>query len=147
MQGALIAMDPQTGFILALVGGRDFSASQFNRATQAKRQAGSAFKPIVHAAALDKGFTPATIIVDEPIAYVDVPGKEPWEPKNFDREFWGPITMRKALAFSRNLPTVKIAQAIGLEGTRRRRRGPDRPRCRRRRGHGPAGHRPHRGRR
>ena len=115
VQGALIAMDPQTGFILAMVGGRDFSASQFNRATQAKRQAGSAFKPIVHAAALDKGFTPATIIVDEPIAYVDVPGKEPWEPKNFDREFWGPITMRKALTFSRNIPTVKIAQAIGLD--------------------------------
>lgn len=115
VQGALIALDPQTGFILALVGGRDFSASQFNRATQAKRQAGSAFKPIVHAAALDKGFTPATIIVDEPIAYVDVPGKDPWEPKNFDREFWGPITMRKALTFSRNIPTVKIAQAIGLD--------------------------------
>ena len=115
VQGALVALDPQTGFILAMVGGRDFSASQFNRATQAKRQAGSAFKPIVYAAALDKGFTPATIIVDEPIAYVDVPGKEPWEPKNFDREFWGPITMRKALTFSRNIPTVKIAQAIGLD--------------------------------
>ncbi|MBP1719630.1 MAG: penicillin-binding protein, partial [Deltaproteobacteria bacterium] len=115
VQGALIAMDPQTGFILAMVGGRDFSSSQFNRATQAKRQAGSAFKPIVYAAALDKGFTPATIIVDEPIAYEDVPGKDPWEPKNFDREFWGPITMRKALTFSRNIPTVKIAQAIGLD--------------------------------
>jgi penicillin-binding protein 1A len=115
VQGALIALDPQTGFILALVGGRDFSSSQFNRATQAKRQAGSAFKPIVYAAALDKGFTPATIIVDEPIAYEDVPGKEPWEPKNFDREFWGPVTMRKALTFSRNIPTVKIAQAIGMD--------------------------------
>ncbi len=115
IQGALVALDPQTGFILAMVGGRDFAASQFNRATQAKRQAGSAFKPIVYAAALDKGFTPATIIVDEPIAYEDVPGKEPWEPKNFDREFWGPVTMRKALTFSRNIPTVKIAQAIGLD--------------------------------
>jgi len=108
-------LDPQTGFILAMVGGRDFSSSQFNRVTQAKRQAGSAFKPLVYAAALDKGFTPATIIVDEPIAYEDVPGKEPWEPKNFDREFWGPITMRKALTFSRNIPTVKIAQVIGLD--------------------------------
>jgi penicillin-binding protein 1A len=115
VQGALVALDPQSGLILAMVGGRDFSASQFNRATQAKRQAGSAFKPIVYAAALDKGFTPATIIVDEPIAYEDVPGKEPWEPKNFDREFWGPVTMRKALTFSRNIPTVKIAQAIGLD--------------------------------
>jgi penicillin-binding protein 1A len=115
VQGALVALDPQTGYILAMVGGRDFSASQFNRATQARRQAGSAFKPIVYAAALDKGFTPATIIVDEPFSYIDVPGKEPWEPQNFDREFWGPITFRKALTFSRNVVTVKIAQAIGVE--------------------------------
>jgi penicillin-binding protein 1A len=115
VQGALLAMDPQTGFILAMVGGKDFAQSQFNRATQGRRQAGSAFKPIVHAAALDRGFTPATIIVDEPLAYVDVPGKDPWEPKNFDREFWGPITLRKALTFSRNVPTVKIAQAVGLD--------------------------------
>ncbi len=115
VQGALVALDPQTGYILAMVGGRDFSASQFNRATQARRQAGSAFKPIVYAAALDKGFTPATIIVDEPFSYIDVPGKEPWEPQNFDREFWGPITFRKALTFSRNVVTVKIAQAIGVD--------------------------------
>ena len=115
VQGALIALDPQTGYILAMVGGRDFSASQFNRATQARRQAGSAFKPIVYAAALDKGFTPATVIVDEPFSYIDVPGKEPWEPHNFDREFWGPITFRKALTFSRNVVTVKIAQSIGIE--------------------------------
>jgi penicillin-binding protein 1A len=98
-----------------MVGGRDFAASQFNRATQARRQAGSAFKPIVYAAALDKGFTPATVIVDEPFSYIDVPGKEPWEPQNFDREFWGPITFRKALTFSRNVVTVKIAQSIGIE--------------------------------
>lgn len=115
VQGALVALDPQTGYILAMVGGRDFSASQFNRATQARRQAGSAFKPIVYAAALDKGFTPATVIVDEPFKYIDVPGKEPWEPQNFDREFWGPITLRKALTFSRNVVTVKIAQTIGLD--------------------------------
>ena len=115
VQGALMAIDPQTGYILAMVGGRDFAASQFNRATQARRQAGSAFKPIVYAAALDKGFTPATVIVDEPFSYIDVPGKEPWEPQNFDREFWGPITFRKALTFSRNVVTVKIAQSIGIE--------------------------------
>jgi penicillin-binding protein 1A len=115
VQGSLIALDPQSGYILAMVGGRDYSQSQFNRATQAKRQAGSAFKPIVYAAALDKGFTPASIIVDEPFSYEDVPGKEPWEPQNFDREFWGPITMRKALTFSRNVPTVKIAQSIGVD--------------------------------
>ncbi len=115
VQGAFVALDPQTGYILAMVGGRDFSTSQFNRVTQARRQAGSAFKPIVYAAALDKGFTPATIIVDEPFSYVDVPGKEPWEPQNFDREFWGPITFRKALTFSRNVVTVKIAQTIGVD--------------------------------
>jgi penicillin-binding protein 1A len=115
VQGALLALDPQTGYILAMVGGRDFSASQFNRVTQARRQAGSAFKPIVYAAALDKGFTPATIIADEPLSYIDVPGKGPWEPQNFDREFWGPITMRRALTFSRNIPTVKIAQSIGVD--------------------------------
>jgi penicillin-binding protein 1A len=115
VQGALIAMNPQTGYILAMVGGRDFSASQFNRATQARRQVGSAFKPIVYAAALDKGFTPSTIIVDEPFTYIDVPGKEPWEPQNFDEEFWGPITFRKALTFSRNVVTVKIAQSIGID--------------------------------
>ncbi|MBM4332359.1 MAG: PBP1A family penicillin-binding protein [Deltaproteobacteria bacterium] len=115
VQGALVALDPQTGYILAMIGGRDFSASQFNRATQAKRQAGSAFKPIVFAAALDKGFTPATVIVDEPFSYIDVPGKEPWEPQNFDRQFWGPITFRKALTHSRNVVTVKIAQTIGID--------------------------------
>ena len=115
VQGALVSLDPTTGYIMAMVGGRDFSSSQFNRATQAKRQAGSAFKPIVYAAALDKGFTPATIIVDEPFSYIDVPGKEPWQPQNFDREFWGPITLRKALTFSRNVPTVKIAQSIGVD--------------------------------
>ncbi|HSR12373.1 MAG TPA: penicillin-binding transpeptidase domain-containing protein, partial [Thermodesulfobacteriota bacterium] len=115
VQGALVALDPQTGYITAMIGGRDFASSQFNRVTQAKRQAGSAFKPIVYAAALDKGFTPATVIVDEPFSYVDVPGKDPWQPQNFDREFWGPITMRKALTFSRNVPTVKIAQSIGVD--------------------------------
>jgi penicillin-binding protein 1A len=115
VQGALIALDPQTGYILAMVGGRDFAASQFNRAIQARRQAGSAFKPIVYAAALDKGFTPATVIVDEPFSYIDVPGKEPWQPQNFDRQFWGPITLRKALTFSRNVVTVKIAQSIGID--------------------------------
>lgn len=115
VQGALVALDPRSGYILALVGGRDFSSSQFNRAIQARRQAGSAFKPIVYAAALDKGFTPATVIVDEPISYIDVPGKEPWEPQNFDREFWGPITFRKALTFSRNVVTVKITQNIGVD--------------------------------
>ncbi len=115
VQGALIVLNPQSGYILAMVGGRDFSQSQFNRATQARRQAGSAFKPVVYAAALDKEFTPATLLVDEPFSYEDVPGKEPWEPQNFDREFWGPITVRKALTFSRNVVTVKVAQSIGVD--------------------------------
>ncbi len=115
VQGALIVLNPQSGYILAMVGGRYFSQSQFNRATQARRQAGSAFKPVVYAAALDKEFTPATLLVDEPFSYEDVPGKEPWEPQNFDREFWGPITVRKALTFSRNVVTVKVAQSIGVD--------------------------------
>jgi penicillin-binding protein 1A len=115
VQGALIVLDPQSGYIRAMVGGRDFSQSQFNRAIQARRQAGSAFKPVVYAAALDKGFTPATLLIDEPFSYEDVPGKEPWEPQNFDREFWGPLTVRKALTFSRNVVTVKVAQTIGVD--------------------------------
>ncbi len=90
IQGAFVALDPQTGYILAMIGGRDFTASQFNRATQARRQAGSAFKPIVYAAALDKGFTPATIHPwTNLFNMLDVPGKEPWEPQNFDRDVLG----------------------------------------------------------
>ena len=115
VQGALIAMDPQTGFILALVGGRDFSASQFNRATQAKRQAGSAFKPIVHAAALDKGFTPATILGTNRLPMWTSRAKNPGNPRISTGSSGARSPCEKRWLYSRNLPTVKIAQAIGLD--------------------------------
>jgi penicillin-binding protein 1A len=115
VQGALVCMDTNTGYIRAMVGGRDFNKSQFNRAIQAKRQAGSAFKPIVYAAALDKGFTPATIIVDSPIIYDEPEKDETWKPRNFGRKFYGPITFRYALAKSRNVVTIKILRDIGID--------------------------------
>ncbi len=114
VQGALVAMEPRTGSVKALVGGLRFLENQFNRATQARRQPGSAFKPIVYAAALDKSYTTASIIIDAPIVFPSR-GKQPfWEPKNFDREFEGPVTFRHALSHSRNVITVKILQDIGV---------------------------------
>jgi len=112
-EGALVAMDPRTGALRALVGGFDFSKSQFNHATQAWRQPGSALKPFLYAAALEKGFTPATVIDDAPLA-LDTGGAAPWEPKNSDGSFDGPITMRAALARSKNSVSVRILQAIGV---------------------------------
>ncbi|MFA4909966.1 MAG: PBP1A family penicillin-binding protein [Desulfobacteria bacterium] len=115
LQGALMCMDPDTGYVRAMVGGKDFKKSKFNRAIQAKRQGGSAFKPIIYAAALDKGYTPATILVDSPISYDNLIGGEPWQPKNFDGEFRGPITFREALAKSINVVTVKILEDLGID--------------------------------
>jgi penicillin-binding protein 1A len=115
VQGALVSLDLKTGSVLALVGGRDFQESQFNRAIQAKRQPGSAFKPIVYAAAIDKGYTPATVIVDSPIIYDATQDYEAWKPKNYEERFYGPTTLRKALAKSRNVITVKIAQDLGID--------------------------------
>ncbi len=112
-EGALICFDLETGYVKALVGGRDFRKSQFNRATQARRQTGSAFKPIVYASALDKGFTPASVIVDSPIVFEW--GDNKWKPKNYEGKFSGPTTLRNALAQSINVVTVKIAQEIGVE--------------------------------
>ena len=116
VQGALYSMDVKTGAIRAMVGGRDFNKSEFNRATQSRRQPGSAFKPIIYTAAFDKGMTPATVFVDSPIALED-PSQEDgfWRPRNFDEKFMGPITMRTALVHSRNVVTVKILQDIGLD--------------------------------
>ena len=116
VQGALFCMDVKTGAIRAMVGGRDFNKSEFNRATQSRRQPGSAFKPIIYTAAFDKGMTPATVIVDSPIAVED-PSQEGgvWRPRNFDGKFMGPITMRTALVLSRNVVTVKILQEIGVD--------------------------------
>ncbi|MDI6742137.1 MAG: PBP1A family penicillin-binding protein [Smithella sp.] len=116
VQGALFSMDVKTGAIRAMVGGRDFSKSEFNRATQSRRQPGSAFKPIIYTAAFDKGMTPATLVVDSPIAVDDVSQPDGvWRPKNFDQQFMGPITLRTALVQSRNVVTVKILQEIGTD--------------------------------
>ena len=112
-EGALVCFDLETGYIKAMVGGRDFKKSQFNRATQARRQTGSAFKPIVYASALDKGYTPASVIVDSPNIYEW--GDNRWKPKNFEDKFSGPITFRNALTHSVNIVTVKIAQDIGID--------------------------------
>ncbi len=109
-QGAIISLDPKTGEIRAMVGGRDFSESQFNRATQAKRQPGSSFKPIYYSAALENGFTAGTIVVDEPIKF-----DNGWEPKNFDNEYFGPVTIAFALAYSLNSVGIKVMQKIGVK--------------------------------
>jgi penicillin-binding protein 1A len=114
VQGALLCFDPKTGYVKTIVGGRDFSESQFNRALHARRQPGSAFKPIIYAAALEKGYTPSTIIMDSPVEYLDHDGGSYWAPKNYDKNFMGPITFRNALAHSRNVVTVKILEDIGV---------------------------------
>ncbi|RLC13876.1 MAG: penicillin-binding protein [Deltaproteobacteria bacterium] len=113
-QSALLCLEAGTGEVKAMVGGRDFRKSQFNRATQSRRQPGSSFKPIVYAAAIDKGYTPATEIIDNAIVYKDGSNKI-WKPKNYDRKFYGPILLRKALAKSKNLATVSILSDIGVD--------------------------------
>ncbi len=113
MEGALMAMVPDTGQVVCMVGGRDFEKSQFNRCTQAIRQPGSSFKPIIYAAALDRGYNEASILVDSPFVRDDHSLRGPWKPANYDRQFWGPITLRKALVNSRNVVTVKLLDEIG----------------------------------
>jgi penicillin-binding protein 1A len=113
VEASLIAMDPRDGAIRALVGGFDFHRNQFNHVTQALRQAGSGFKPFIYSAALEKGFTPATVINDAPLTFTAAQtGSEPWEPKNFDGKFEGPMRLRTALVKSKNLVSVRILQAI-----------------------------------
>ena len=114
IQGALVAIDPQTGYIKAMVGGRDFAESQWNRATQAPRQPGSAFKIFVYTAAIDNGMTPADLIMDAPIV-VNMPDSTQWRPRNFTGTFSGPVTLRRALAKSINIPAVKLAERIGQQ--------------------------------
>ncbi len=114
VQGALLCLDPRTGYIKAMIGGRDFGESQFNRALQSRRQPGSAFKPLIYSAALEKGYTPSSILMDSPVEYSDHDGGNYWAPKNYDKEFVGPITFRNALAHSRNVVTVKILEDIGV---------------------------------
>jgi penicillin-binding protein 1A len=116
VQGAIVAIDPTTGYIRTMVGGYDFSKSEFNRAVNARRQAGSVFKPIIFAAAMDSGFTPANIITDEPMIYGS--GKlGNWIPKNYDEKYHGPTRIREALIHSMNIITVKLIEAIGLDKT------------------------------
>ncbi len=115
VQGALLCLDPKTGYIKAMVGGRDFSESQFNRVVYSRRQPGSAFKPLIYAAALEKGYTPSTILMDSPVEYPNYDGGSYWAPKNYDKNFLGPITFRNALAHSRNVVTVKILEEIGID--------------------------------
>jgi len=112
VQGAVLAIDNRTGQIRAMVGGNSFERSKFNRATQALRQVGSAFKPIVFTAAIDRGYTPASIIVDTPTSF-PVPGQPAYAPMNYDRQFEGAITLRRALEQSRNIPAVKLMNELG----------------------------------
>ncbi len=113
VEGAVVSVDPRTGNVPALVGGYDFFQSQFNRATQAKRQPGSAFKPIVYSAAMDNGFTPASIVLDAPIVYTS--NKKTWKPENFEGVFYGPTLLRTALVKSRNMVTIRLAQRMGID--------------------------------
>ncbi|KNZ32254.1 MAG: penicillin-binding protein [Methylibium sp. NZG] len=113
VEGAFIALDPQTGAVRAMVGGFDYSKSKFNHVTQAWRQPGSSFKPFIYSAALERGFTPATVINDAPLFFdAEATGSQPWEPKNYDGNFDGPMSMRRALARSKNMVSIRILQAI-----------------------------------
>ncbi len=114
LQGLLVALDPATGDVLALVGGRDFADSEFNRAVQGVRQAGSAFKPLVYAAALARGLPPTTLLLDEPLSLPRGDGTR-WEPENSDGTWSGPVTMRAALSRSINIPAVRLALMTGLD--------------------------------
>ncbi len=113
LQGALVSIEPQTGDVVAMCGGYSSQSSQFNRATQARRQPGSSFKPIVYSAALDKGFTPASVILDAPVVQFMDSG-DVWRPANYEKGFKGPLLLRTALALSRNLCTIRVAQQIGV---------------------------------
>lgn len=114
VEGALLSLSPQTGEIISFVGGMDFRRSQFSRANQSQRQTGSAFKPLIFAAALEEGYTPSTIVFDTPEALAGVEEGLNWKPRNYDNQFKGPITFRNALEQSRNVPTIKIAEDIGV---------------------------------
>ena len=114
VEGAFVALDPSTGAVRAMVGGFDYSKSKFNHVTQAWRQPGSSFKPFIYSAALEKGFTPATVINDAPLFFdAGATGSQPWEPKNYDGTFDGPMTMRQGLMKSKNLISIRILKAIG----------------------------------
>ena len=115
VNGGIVILDPFSGDVLALVGGFNFKKSEFNRVTQAKRQPGSAFKPIVYAAALENGFAPNSIILDAPFVESQGVGLKNWKPENYGKKFYGPSTLRKGIEYSRNLMTVRIAKILGLD--------------------------------
>ncbi len=115
VNGGIIVLNPYNGDVLALVGAFNFKTSEFNRVTQAKRQPGSAFKPIVYAAALEKGFAPNSIILDAPFVESQGVGLKNWKPENYGKKFYGPSTLRKGIEYSRNLMTVRIAKTLGLK--------------------------------
>jgi penicillin-binding protein 1A len=114
VSGALVAMDPFTGRVLAMVGGFSFAQSEFNRATQAYRQPGSAFKPFIYAAALDNGYTPSSVVLDAPVEIAQGPGLPVWRPQNYGGKFYGPSTLRLGIELSRNVMTVRLAQDMGM---------------------------------
>ena len=115
VEGALLCMETDAGHVKAIIGGRDFKVSQFNRAIQSRRQPGSAFKPVIYAAALDRGYTPATVIIDSPLVFEDTERAFTWKPRNYEETFYGPTLLRTALARSRNVVTVKILRDIGVD--------------------------------
>ena len=114
-QSALVALDPNDGAIVALVGGFDYFDNKFNRATQARRQPGSGFKPFLYSAALENGFTPSSIVMDAPIVYDDSGQEKTWRPENSEKGFEGPMRLREALVFSRNLVTIRVVRQLGVE--------------------------------
>jgi len=115
VNGGIVVLDPYTGDVKALVGGFNFKSSEFNRVTQAKRQPGSAFKPIVYAVALENGYSPNSIILDAPFVEKQGVGLKNWKPENYGKKFYGPSTLRKGIEYSRNLMTVRIAKTLGLK--------------------------------
>ncbi len=114
VEGSLIALDPRTGAVQAMAGGYDFNRSQFNRAVSARRQPGSAFKPLIYAAALQQGLSPATLILDAPVVYQDEELDRVWKPENYEKRFYGTISLREALRHSRNAATVRLLEQIGV---------------------------------
>ena len=115
VQAALLSIEAETGHVKTMIGGRDYRNSQFNRAYQSRRQPGSAFKPIIYAAALDKGYTAASVIIDSPVVYEDTERDFIWKPRNYKEKFFGPTLFRNALVKSRNVVTIKILQDIGID--------------------------------
>ena len=117
VEGAIVALNPDNGAILALVGGFDYEHSSFNRATQAERQPGSIFKPFIYGAALEKGFTTASIINDAPIVQEDCTSEYDWRPQNHTKKFYGPTRFRVGITHSRNLISIRLLKAMGIENT------------------------------